>query len=284
MVSAKFGTRFIVFKANSFLFFDIKMLPGAYKRKYGMSGGSTSRALVVAGPRTFYRGTRMSRVKRARKRNIRTAGYLGIETKFFDTAVNGTALGAPTDATGGEIDPTTLLCLNCPSQGDGESQRDGRQIAMKSLHIKGNVIIPKQSDQATLDNGTEIYLAVVLDKQTNGAQLDSEAVFTNPSGSGNLAASPFRNLQYGKRFTVLKSWKTQVSNLMSTYDGTNIEQSGLFKPFSFNISLKNMKVNFTNTTSVIGNIADNSIHVIGYCSNTELAPIVFYNSRLRFVG
>ncbi len=40
---------------------------------------------------------------RLRRRNIRTAGFLGIEKKFLDTAWNSVALAASTDGAGGEL-------------------------------------------------------------------------------------------------------------------------------------------------------------------------------------
>ena len=54
-------------------------------------------------------------------------------------------------------------------------------------------------------------LALVLDMQTNGATISSENVYKNVSASGALAASPFRNLQFIKRFKVLKTKQIKLS-------------------------------------------------------------------------
>jgi len=221
--------------------------------------------------------------------NGRTGGFVGLETKFFDSSFAG-GLSASTDASGGEVDPDNLLCLNCPAQGDGETQRDGRQISMDSLTVKGLVTVAAQTNQTAADVVPDIFIAIVLDKQTNGAQLDSELVFENPSGASNLGSMPFRNLEWTKRFRVLKTMKVSAHQfagaVIPAFDGTNIEQQGVAIPFSCHIKLNGMKVNFISgqTSSVIAAIADNSIHVIAYTNGVSLAPVINYNARLRFKG
>lgn len=215
--------------------------------------------------------------------NVRTGGYVGIEKKFYDTSKAGTALVAPSDASGGEVDPTTGG-LNTVAQGDGESNRDGRSMVMHSIHINGTIFGNAQTNQSTGDQPGHVVVALVLDTQTNGAQLNSEDVFQNSGAQTYLAASPFRNLQYVKRFKVLKKYTMTIDPPEMVYDGTNIEQSGWDIPFTMNVDLKRLKVNFSSTTSAIANIVDNSLHLVAFCSSTDLAPAITYNARLRFSG
>jgi len=242
--------------------------------------------------RTKYKGAYRKSVAAEVKRvlNGRTGGFVGLEKKFYDTAKN-FAIVSPSDATGGEQDPGAgVLCLNAPAQGDGESQRDGRQIAMQSINIKGVVQIASQTDQTAGDVVPDIFIALVVDTQTNGSQMNSEDCFENPGGVSALAAQPFRNLEYSQRFRVLKTVRIASAVLAGAiqpvYDGTNIEQQGAQVPFSMYVNLKGMKVNYISgqTTSVIGAIADNSLHVVAYASNTSMVPTLTYAARLRFVG
>lgn len=241
--------------------------------------------------RTKYKGRYRKAVAAEVKRvlNGRTGGYVGLEKKFFDSE-RSIAIPVSTDASGCEADPTTLLCLNCPAQGDGESERDGRQISMSSIQVKGMVSIAAQSDQTAGDVIPDVMIALVLDKQTNGSQLNSEDVYENPSGFSTLASQPFRNLENSQRFRVLKTVHVTSTELAGAiqpvYDGTNIEQQGANVPFSMYVNLKGMKVNFISgqTSSTISAIADNSIHVIAYASNVSASPTLLYNARLRFVG
>lgn len=242
--------------------------------------------------RTKYKGVYRKRVAAEVKRvlNGRTGGYVGLEKKFFDSSAGANAIVATTDASGGEEDPFGQNCLNCPAQGDGESERDGRQIAMDSINIKGVVSIAAQADQTAGDVVPDVFIALVMDKQTNGTQMNSEDCFANPGGDAFLAAQPFRNLEYQQRFTVLKtvhiSSQRIAGAIQPVYDGTNIEQQGVTVPWSMYVKLNGKKVNFISgqTSSVVAAIADNSLHVIAYASSTSMNPAITYASRLRFMG
>lgn len=232
-------------------------------------------------------------VSRGRRRaartilNRRTAGFLGIEKKFYDTSLNNSALTAPANATGGEHDPSATICLNTVTQGDGESQRDGRQITMRSLQLKGQVRCAAQTLQSSADNASKIFIAVVLDTQTNGAQLNSEDVFKNTSANAIQAANPFRNLQFAKRFRVLATRSFTLTPLMLANDAAatgNLTQGGLLKSFDMFINLKGIKTLFTGTTETVANITDNSLHVVAFTNSVGLVPELSYNARLRFVG
>lgn len=219
-----------------------------------------------------------------RRSNYRIGGFLGIETKFYDTSLVASALTAPTDASGGEHDPSATICLNTVTEGNGESQRDGRSCVAKSLFIEGCIEVPAQVNQTILDTACNVMIAVVWDKFTNGAQLSSEDVFSNPSASAKTAAMPFRNLENSQRFQILKKKKIKLYHPETAYDGTNMEQSGYQMPFKFFIKLPNIKTNYSATTETIANIKDNSFHIIAYCTSVGLAPTITYQSRLRFVG
>lgn len=208
---------------------------------------------------------------------------LSPEIKYFDTSLVSLAITNPTGATGGEADPTTIDCLNAIAQGDGESNRDGRNCHMKSINIRGTVIVSNQINQTVGQVPTQVMLALVHDKQTNGVQLNSEDVFTNVSASAVLASCPFRNLQYTKRFTILASQLIVFEPQALSYDGTNMEASGMAKHFQMNAKL-GFVTNFKGTTSVVGSIVDNSVHMIAYCTGSGTAPALSYNSRVRFSG
>ncbi len=221
---------------------------------------------------------------RPRFRNARTGGFLGQELKFYDTSLAGSAITAPTGATGGEHDPSATILLNTVVQGDGEQQRDGRKIVMKSLYVNGNVVMVPQANQTATDAASVIYIAVVLDTQTNGATIASEDVFTNVSADALLAPMMMRNLQQSSRFRILGSKRFTMQNPNLSWDGTNLEQQGLNRPWSFFINLKNMSVLYKGTTETVANIVDNSLHIVAFTNSTALTPLLYYNSRLRFVG
>lgn len=209
---------------------------------------------------------------------------MGIELKYVDYAIANVALVAPAACAGCEFDPATALSLNAIAQGDGEQQRDGKQVCLKSAYVTGVVDIPARTNQTAGSNVPDVFIALVLDKQTNAAQLNSEDVFTNPSASAILGAQPIRDLQYTSRFQVLDSIVVQPPHPAITYDGTNIEQAGSRVPFKLSWTGELM-TNYILTTAAIAAIQDNSLHIIAMAGpDLTYAPVLSYNSRVRFVG
>ncbi len=210
----------------------------------------------------------------------------GVEVKFYDKGLVAATLTTSTNASGGEHDPSATIMMNTVTQGDGESQRDGRRITMKSIYIVGLINCAKQAAQSSGDNATNIFIALVLDTQTNAAQLASENVFANPGGTALLGTTPFRNLRFTQRFKVLKTMNFTMSNSNLANDtgatGGVIAQ-GLERRFKMFVNL-NVVTNFTASTESVVDIPDTSLHFIAWCSDTGLAPKLSYSSRLRFVG
>lgn len=256
-------------------------------RSWATGGGGKryKQSTLVPSRYSSFAGARKRRASRMRMRNYRSAGFLGIETKFFDSSL-ATTLTAPTDCTGGEVDPGTLLCLTCPAQGDGESNRDGKQICMKYLEINGRITTDGVEAVVGFPSGTEVYVACVLDTQTNAAQLNSEDVFKNTLASAATATAPQRNLLFGKRFRILKQGLFNLSMAPVTQQAANdYSMASVCKSFKWFIPLKMMKVNFNSgTTSVIANVIDNSVHLIAFANQTTTVPRISYNARLRFIG
>lgn len=252
---------------------------------YGPAGArpgkrrTMTRSVAKAKLRSAGRVTRA----RAATANTRTGGFLGIEFKFYDTSLVGSAIAAPADASGGEKDQSATIGPTTITQGDGEQQRDGRKCSVRSVFVNGVVTIAAQLNQTAADVASTIYVALVKDTQTNGALLNSEDVYKNISADALTAASPVRNLLNNTRFMVLDRTQFTMDQPEMVWDGTNIEQGGMSRPFT--LSWKGvMNQLYNGTTETIANVTDNSIHVIAYCNSTTAAPLLSYNCRARFVG
>ena len=216
-------------------------------------------------------------------RNRRTGGYLGIEKKFYDTSLVAKSIVTNSGMTGAELNPSTTINFTTMTQGDGEQQRDGRRAVVKSVYITGQVKCVKQTNQTATDNSGVVFLALVRDKQTNAAELDSESVYTNPSADGEVSTCALRNLQFSSRFQVLAVKRITIRQPTIVWDGTNVEQGGTITPFKLSWS-GNMPVLYKGTTETVANIVDNSIQLVGFASNQDQAPVISYNARTRFVG
>lgn len=273
---------------------DIVISSGARKGiKRAMFGKSTAgRVTSVRKAATRITQAALARARApARKRyssgamaNARTGGFLGLELKFVDYSLSA-FLVAPGDAAGGEADPATALCLNAIAQGDGENQRDGRQAIVKSCYVAGNINVAAEADETDAHTSRNYYVALVMDTQTNGAQLNSEDVFTNPGAAATQACNVLRDMQYTQRFKVLDSVVLVSPPQYVVQDGAATGSiSGYTIPFKLSWNGE-MKVSFSGTTAAISAIQDNTLHIIAYASpNITQAPAIIYNSRVRFVG
>jgi len=268
------------------------------KKSSSRSGGSSKRMTTAeyerasavwsqAGGAGGYSRRKRAYNRSMQKMNMRTAGFLGIEKKFLDSSISAVLLSAATGLTGGELDPTAvptaMLCLTAPAIGDTETSRDGKQIVGKYLEIKGHLQVAAQADQAAQDTQEVAFLACVLDTQTNAAQLNSEDVYLNSSANAAGNTCPLRNLLFGPRFKILKSGTFVMPVPSTSYDGTNLEVSGVSRNFKWYIPLNDLKINFNaQTTGVISSVIDNSVHMVGF-SQQGLA-LLTYNCRFRFIG
>ncbi len=211
-------------------------------------------------------------------RNIRIGGFMGIENKFVDyekaaTTVNGTWAN-------GELDDATALSLSSIAQGDGESNRDGRKAELLSVHVKGLLRHVAQEADTNPPGGGIVRLILVLDKQTNGAQLNAEDVVTVTT----IDVNAWRNLQNSQRFRILKDqrWQMKVT-AMTTFQVNDFSTPQQEIPFEFHVVFKKpIVVNHTGTTAVVASIADNSLHLIGVSTIPDYQ--ITYVSRVRFRG
>ncbi len=211
--------------------------------------------------------------------------FLGIETKFLDSSVISRSLTNDT-WTGAEMDPTTLNCLNGIPQGDTGSSRDGRNYAVKSIHIRGWVdVAATESSVATFPDAL-VRIALVQDTQSNGGQLSAENVLT-----GTSQISAFRDLDFVKRFKVLKEKMVllPITQAMVNEGAINLFAiGGVKRMFKMNVNFKNpVIVNTNGTGNTVSDITDNSFHIIAtqesgavLDNNVKLT----YNARVRFVG
>lgn len=221
--------------------------------------------------------------------NQTTSGLLGIEHKFLDAGLTATTIGAATALTGGEYDPTALStgCLNAPAQGDGATSRDGKRIVVDSVYVKGQVWRPKLEDQTNPPDPEKVYIALVLDTQSNGTQCNSEDIFLNWSTQAETNVCPLRNLTNSERFRIIDTALIELDVCALSVEADNaFSWAGKAKDFTFYHKFKDggLPVNFVATSSAgaVTSIIDNSLHIIAF-STLGVAQLA-YNSRVRFQG
>jgi len=254
-----------------------------------------SKMKSAVGRRKFLRGTPIAQamVQAQRRRtsqaikNAVTMGFLGIERKFYDTSLAPTNVGADAGCASGEFDPSATSMISTPAVGDSEQNREGKKINILSAEIHGTLRVA--GNEATLDPaaGLQVFVALVLDTQSNAAQMNSEDCFKNQSADSTLLVTPMRNLLFAQRFRVIKS-KTflMTPNTLAVTAANAHDFNGVVKTFKWFVKFpKGLPVNFNaGTTASIANVTDNSLHIIAFANNTAQVPTLGYNARIRFVG
>jgi len=230
-------------------------------------------------------------VKREKARaryNPRTGGFLGIELKFLDTGDDNSVIAKPTDASGGELPPSTGCtgCLSAPAQGDSQNERIGKNITVKSFYVNGRIEPTLQQDEADAGSFPLVYIALVQDKQTNAATIVSENVFENPIGEENLNGKPLRNLELSSRYRILDQVTLDWSSCAIAFND-NTQMGSMNGPqLFFKLGWRgNMPIAFnTGTTANVSAVVDNSVHLIAYSIVSAFAPQIAYQCRMRYVG
>jgi len=225
------------------------------KRKSSSKHGKgSSKKKSKTSYKSAYQTTRSAIAKMgmgAALRNTRTEGVVGLELKYYDTALLGKITaprsqmfeldgqtGASTALTFFEQDGSALdamvqvNALNCPRQGAGARQRIGRQITCKSLVVDvvvdvtptgilsadwvnlapGNTNFP--SGQAPANR--EIIVALVLDRQNNASLAGPtiSQVF-EPAPVELLGIAPWKNKENSRRFQIVDIKRVYTDNSVS---------------------------------------------------------------------
>lgn len=183
--------------------------------------------------------------------------------------------------TGGEHDPAAN-CIGACVQGDGESNRDGTKIVVKSVQVQGTVARTRQSDQADVRKPSLVQVALVMDMQTNGAQLSAEDVYvdTGPTIPGR------RVLNNTSRFKVLRTQVFRMFDTAAGTDGANTQTvTGNCYAFRWFIPMTQV-INFVAGAGAgtVADFKDVSFHIIACTTGTGGEDTIEYNSRVRFVG
>lgn len=177
------------------------------------------------------------------------------------------------------------LCLFAPTVGAGLNQRIGRSVKMLKCKVQGFVAIPVQAAQGAADSSTKVRIILVLDKQTNAAQMTS-AQLMRDAGSAGTTINSYQNPDNFGRFHVLKDKTMSLSNLNMTGSPTagDVIQAGMNRPFKLSYRFRNpVEVHFNATNGgTVADIVDYSLHMIVAANSIAYAPSVTYYSRVSF--
>lgn len=252
------------------------------KRKTPYGGYSTYQ-------RTYKkRRTNNGNQKRYRRYVPRTMGpFHATESKYFDSYKSSTSIvNAISSWAGTEIDPSTLNTLFAPTEGSDINNRIGRKVQVYKISIRGLIEPAPYPDGDDILSSPYYRLILFQDKQSNGVQAQGEEVMGPPgTAAQNLTINTFQNTANFGRFKVLKDLVLRPRIVTASTDGTNtMSQNFSTIPFKVTYKFKNpvvVKFNATNGGS-IGDIVDNSFHLLLTDSNTSFLNTVAYQCRTYY--
>jgi hypothetical protein len=280
----------------------------------------------LAHPRYLVRGTkrkRSSKFKSIRKRgykeskynhyNQRSGGFIGVERKYNQSWLRNSLVASTVDCTGGELDPIHDTGTGADPQGhltpidrgSAVTERNGNRVIITDLHIQGFVSLSSETGKSGANPGMQNFrIAVVLDTQTNGAQLSSEDVYENIMGADvNVTVLDslmyMRNREYTNRFKVLKEIKINPQSRIPVQVLDNVAQdsattaagavtktftySSVMVPFELHLNKLSIPITFlgSSTDGKVAQVTDNSLHVVGFSDNGAQC-IIDYVCRYNF--
>jgi len=178
----------------------------------------------------------------------------------------------------------SLVAMN---RGDRMKQRDGIKVFVSSVHVKGFVHRPLVDNSLFAPQGeSNIFIALVLDTQTNGQLMNSEDVFVNSSGADLHVGNPFIKLEAQPRYKILATESFSMRHPHALildsqtpalfFAGESTRQFDMFATVNLEVTLDGGGTN-------ISIHRDNSLQLIAF-STIDNVDQIGYNSRVRFYG
>jgi len=181
------------------------------------------------------------------------------ELKYVDSA----KLTLAADASAG-----TITCLNLIAVGDDNTTRDGRQVCIKSVQVRG-IIRPEDTDT------TSSYCRVMLvwDNAVNSGGLPSiTSILTALDGTA------FPLIDNTARFTVLsdQAFAMNGTGEAAGWGSDSTQKVDIYKKID-------QVTQFSGTTAAIGSIQNGALYLITLGTNTSgTAATVVCRTRVRF--
>lgn len=169
--------------------------------------------------------------------------------------------------------------------GVGDYNRVGREIIMRSIHLRGRVFLANTHDNA----GDIIRYMIVYDRQPNGSLPVIGDILQNKDVLGGLASNvhSFKKFENQDRFIILLD-KTYGNPLDSSASNTVNHVSALSTswPGYFNhyIPLKNLMTKYIGDATTINSIGTGSLLFIHFGGNAvdQANMFIEYNTRLCY--
>lgn len=220
------------------------------------------------------------------------------ELKYSDNSAYSVAIGNSTTmgiAPVANASPDTSGSMVTVYQGTSPQQRIGNKITIKSLRVSGTIFQDPISIVSALGyfdyKIPVVSYCIVVDTQANGTTPTLDLVYYNPSGVLIGTTSPLRNLDYIKRFKVLKFETINFEHTQSraVYDemtGNSINIPRIEIKFDTGKLKLDLPQTYATADTSRDNSAvqDNNVYMFIWKDDATTTVKYTWNSRSRFVG
>ncbi len=186
------------------------------------------------------------------------------ELKFVDTAEADSAIGAA-----GEIYEDSVVEID---QGTGDSNRVGRKVIVRSMHMRYSVSLPNTSAGGSTSDILRII--VYQDKQANGAT----AAVTDILEAANIFS--FNNLSNKGRFRSLMDKTHNIGSTTGAGNGTTNVFGKKEEHYDWHSKDLSIPLEYKGTGNAIADLTSNNIGILAV-SEGGLATLET-NVRVRF--
>lgn len=192
------------------------------------------------------------------------------ELKFLDGFS-----GVVTSKSTGEI---VLLSHNIVPQGTAQSSRIGRKITIRSLDVRGGMILPSTGLTDDMDN--RLRIVFYIDTQTNGASATVPEIFRPLPSIGVVSIFSFYELSNESRFQIIydETFDFPIGAIDLLGENAPISQSFAF---SCNLDLP-IEYDATATTGAIGTQRTNNIGSLVIAEQGAVLPSIGYGFRIQY--
>ena len=244
------------------------------KRKFNTNSSSSSSNSSSTGSNAMYDRYRAI----YKRRGNFGSRQRGTELKYFDGSTSLTDLSST-----GTILPSSGS-INLVDVGVGTNQMIGSKIWIRSIEIKGRLVLDSDTDTTTaaVDNTNMYKFALVVDHQANGGAASPINIYASQSGGTGVLVG--RNMEFTKRFTVLKEWFGSMNSPI-TFNSTLGEYSSgkVYKSIKY-YKKCNILVDFNDqvgSTRSITEVTSNNVFLVGFSMLTLGVDSQFYY-RIRY--
>jgi len=196
---------------------------------------------------------------------FKRVGRSSAEVKFRDTTI-----GATTNASAGVIATDSLL--KAITEGNTDQTRVGNRITVKSVMLRGRVLLPSATDN--LLTSQIVRIIVYLDRQANGAT----------AAVGDILASAdfrsFNNLDNSDRFRTLAETTIDLNAQGAAATAAAFAFGEVTQSFFLKAKL-NLDFKFKGNAGTVADLSGNNIGVLAISQTDALGTFDFIG-RVRY--